>query len=392
MRRILVVSTRLPYPVVGGERLRLYYILKYLSFRYEVSLFCLVDDFQKRDTRNGLEFLSGLEVFRLTRVQSLFNCLMLIFNGRPFQVNYYYSSKLKRHIRQKADAFDLGVAHLVRSAVYFESIDLPLIVEFTDAISLNYNLMSNDKSLPLLYRFFFKIETERLKKYERSLVGSVRKGVVVAELDRLELIGGGSVGVDKILVVKNGFTLPNQIFNGDNHRNHIIFIGNCTSIQNFNGVYHFAKTILPNILEREPSIRLLVIGRIPPKSASILKKLDGVIVTGEVEDIGIVCGNGFVGICPIELGAGMQNKVLDYIALGLPVVLTEMCSRGFKEVVHGHNVLVAQDSEMFEENILLLYNKIINSSDLTINAKREILSNYTWEREMESYFKIIDEL
>ncbi|EBQ3168875.1 glycosyltransferase, partial [Salmonella enterica] len=161
------------------------------------------------------------------------------------------------------------------------------------------------------------------------------------------------------------------------------------SLQNMDGVRWFCKEVLP-FLNEYGDFRFKVIGRITEKDKKWLENQSGVIVTGEVDSITHAAQDGHIGICPIRLGAGIQNKVLEYMALGLPCISSTVGFEGLG-ATGGKEIYVANTKEEYLQTI---NNFIINPdkyAETAISAKLFIDDNFSWEAKLNPYIKKIME-
>ena len=179
----------------------------------------------------------------------------------------------------------------------------------------------------------------------------------------------------------------NYYFNKDS--GDIIFIGNMASLQNYDAAFFMASEILPLVNERFPHVRLRLIGRIPQDKKLELEKFINVDVTGEVHSISLAAKGGAVGVCPLRLGAGVQNKVLEYMALGLPAVTTTLGFEGFA-TVPGKDLIVQDDVILFANAIVDIIANRDDSEKMAINARKYVEREHSWDSILSPMCQVID--
>lgn len=379
-KKLIVVSSRFPYPVVGGDRLRIFHLCKALSKSYDLTLICLCEK------RSELEFIIPIDnVFkRIERIfhsrwSSWISCFFALPTSTPLQVAYYRSSLLAKIIHDVSGEHDAILVHLIRTAESVKNIKLPKFLEMTDAISLNYERVKSTKANRFfdLRKFIYRIEYNRLNAYEKRVVSFFDKSFMVSDIDKQYLCQSNDKVCDKIIVASNGVDFERLRFNFAVSGCDLIFIGNITSFQNLDAAIFLAESVLPLVRKCFPGTKLRLVGRISDEHGRKFSKIEGVEVTGEVDDVSKVVLGGGVGVCPVRMGAGVQNKLLEYMALGLPAVTTSIGLEGLG-ARHGHELLVGNSPSELADAIVLLLRDRVFASMLASNARIFVESNHSW--------------
>ena len=345
--RLLVLTPRYPYPVIGGDRLRIHRVCRTLARHYDLTLLSLCDDRRELGHQPDDGVFSRIERVYLPRWRSIANVVAALPKPVPLQVAYYRDERFRRLLAELLPQHDAALAHLIRTGDYLIGADRPTFLEMTDAISLNYERVRTTRSRGGLRGLVYAFEARRLKRYERDILGRFDAVSLVSSVDRDFLLGGAID--DRVLVCSNGTDLDALRWRPPGRQPLLAFIGNMSSMQNLDACRHFAIDVLPRLRARWP-MRFRVIGRIRERDAASLRAIEGVEVTGEVDDVGAALGGALAGICSVRLGAGVQNKVLEYMALGLPVVTTTVGLEGLGATPREH-LLVADTPAQFEERI-----------------------------------------
>jgi glycosyltransferase involved in cell wall biosynthesis len=151
-----------------------------------------------------------------------------------------------------------------------------------------------------------------------------------------------------------------------------------------------ATEILPLLRLQRPGTLLRVVGRISEQGAAALSAIPGVVVAGEVPDVGVAVQGAAVGVCPMRLGAGVQNKVLEYMALGLPTVTTPLGLEGFA-ARDGKELMVAEDACKFADAVLTLLEDRVAARALALRARRYVEDHHSWAALLAPMVKAISE-
>ncbi len=392
-KKVLVLTPRYPYPPIGGDRLRIFYLCKELSKRFSLTLLSLTD--RAEDTRctpPGDGIFERIECIYLPRWRSILSTVRALPSSTPLQVAYYRSAAFGRRVKQLLSSHDLCLAHLIRTGDYVRTCDVPTVLEMTDAISLNYERVRNiGTRARRLQSLVYKLEESRLREYERSIVECFDLAVLVSDVDREYLFGDRQHPPGNVLVCTNGVEASSLPFSFERDGRAVIFIGNLMSVQNLDGALYFASEVLPKIRTRASDVTFRVVGRIRPGDAQRLHALDGVEVTGEVASIPKAIRGGGVGVCPIRLGAGIQNKVLEYMALGLPTVTTTLGREGL-DARPGVEFIAADGPQGTADAVLDLLDDREKAEAMARSARRYVERSHSWAAAVAPMMDVIGRL
>lgn len=371
--RLLVLTPRFPYPHVGGDRLRIYQLCKLLSAHFRLTLLSMCESEAEMDRVIPDDHVFS-EVHRVlhNRLSRFAGCLRALPSRRPIQVGYYQNFNFAQRVTQLAPLHDGVFAHLVRTGPYLTNCTQAKILEMTDAISLSYIRASRyvDPLRSILYR----IESNRLIGYERELAEKVDVAVLVSAVDRNFLFGQG--GGERVVVCPNGVdgqAFPFQFFPDGRT---IVFIGNNLSYPNRDAILYFSSVIMPLIRGRLPHAQFKVIGRI---RESLRRKLEarGVIVAGSVDSVSDAARTATVGVCPLRIGAGIQNKLLEYMALGIPAVTSPVGLEGLDATPGVHLMTATSPDEWAQRVAELLLNRSL-ARRMAEAGRHLIETRYQW--------------
>jgi glycosyltransferase involved in cell wall biosynthesis len=386
-RRILVLTPRFPYPPAGGDRLRIYQICKQLSSEFELSLLsmCESDEEMEAPIQNDGVFSQVERVFH-GKWPRMAGCLRALPTRTPFQVGYYRNAFFEKRVHQLASQHHCLLAHLIRTGPYIAQFKLPKILEMTDAISLSYQRTVEhvDPVKAALYR----IEADRLLKFERNIALECDLCVLVSDVDRNFLFPSGAHS--NVLVCSNGVDSQAFPFRFHPDGKTVIFIGKNSTRPNMDGIMFFVREVMPLARARVPQVQFRVIGQI---SAEFRRKLEnhGVIVTGTVANVAEAARGASVGVCPLRMGAGVQNKVLEYMALGVPAVTSPIGLEGL-EAVSGVHVMTATKPQDWADQIGQLLQDRDLAQNLAVAGRRFVEAQHSWPSQISKLTNSIHKL
>jgi polysaccharide biosynthesis protein PslH len=390
--KILIISSRLPYPPYRGDKLKIFNLIKQLSkMGHDITLISFIaskDEEQHLPTLR--EYCTEIKTIYNPLWKSVLNCFYNIFSEIPFQVAYYSSRKFRDELNKvlKLKRFDIVHVHLIRMAQYMKNrpSGTPCVLDLTDAGSLYLERFLNVKRQKL-YKILLKIELKRLKRYE-NILESFEKILVCSDVDKKHLLQHAPKA--KIDLLYNGidlkyFTDTKKIIPEPYS---IIFTGNMSYFPNTDGILYFVKDIFPLIKRKIIGAQLYIVGKDPPTKIKNLGNKD-IVITGFVVDIKEYYLKSAVAIAPIRFGAGTLNKILEPMALGVPVVASSIGVEGLP-VKNGDDLLIADSPDGFANAVIQVLNDRNLQNRLSENAKKVVRSLYDWTKIadlLESYYQ-----
>lgn len=378
--KLLFLTSRFPYPPHRGDKLKIYNLIKQLSERHEITLMSFIQSKKELQYVPAMkEYCARIETVYLPPWRSWMSCIGKIFSNTPFQNAYFKSSRMSMLLNSvvSSGSFDIMHIHLIRMAQFCLDRDLsiPTILDLTDAGSLYLKRFRDTTSNPF-YKLFLNEELRRISGYERHLE-NFDKSLVCSDVDRDALLHHAPKA--KIDILFNGIDIEYY----SNHQStvsepfRIICTGNMAYHPNADGVLYFVKKIFPLIEKQISEIELYIVGQSPPGKISRLSSAR-IRVTGFVPDIKEEYLKSSVAVAPIRFGAGTLNKVIEPMALGLPVVTTSLGIEGLP-LKNEKDVLVADTPEEFANAVVRLLKDPHLRSMLSTNASTIIRSCYDWK-------------
>lgn len=391
-KKLLILTPRFPYPVIGGDRLRIYFLCKELGKSYDLTLLSLCESREELNMAvpdDGV--FTRVERVFLPRWRSYFNCILALPTSTPLQVAYYKSSLFKEKFDDLIVDQDMVLAHLVRSCSYLFGTDLPKVIEMTDAISLNYKRVKTVAKSAGIKNLIYSIEQSRLEKFEKTAIEKSDLSIFVSSIDKNYLLPDESDSRrDKVVVCSNGVDLDSMPFDYQPNTKTIVFIGSMSTIQNLDAARWFANEVMPVLKAHGPFI-FKIVGRIGKSNFDEFNNIDGVLATGTVDSVADAVKGAFAGVCPMRLGAGVQNKILEYMALGLPAITSKLGHEGI-DAVEGKQLLVADTVEQYVNHLVALSSNRGMADQLSNNGREFILNNHSWSSMLKPLVLKIDKL
>ncbi len=382
---ILLLASRLPYPPIGGDRLKNYNLLKILSKNYDVHFVAITE---AEPSREALEFLSATTVrfklFRKSKLEFWRAALRSLVNELPLQVNFYYFKDVQRYIDSVASDADVVYSTLIRTVRYVEHVQAPKILEIADSLGLNYK-HSLDGAHSWLWKQIYRFETERLLRYEAKALDMFRTTLFfnrdeLAYFDRPDRTRWIPHGTNECLLT--------HFETDDAYRNSVVFFGKMDVQHNIDAVIWFCKNVLRHLRK---GLRFVIAGANPSRKVRLLaRNYPNVEVCGFLKAPYSVLKASVCVVAPMQTGAGIQNKILESLALGTVVVMTSKPARAIVGARHGHEFMVADDAREMGTVI----NRISTSGEafdrIRENAREFIRDNFTWQRYAHELAEVLD--
>ncbi len=382
---LLFLAHRIPYPPDKGDKIRSYNLLRFLSQRYDIHLGAFVDDaadWQHRDTLLGICKSVKLVALhpRMARIRSLVG----LVTGEALSLPYYRSPVMSGWVRgvmkrEKPGAvvvFSSTMAQYVMDAEYVWNRRL---IDFVDMDSDKWRQYAETVKGPMKY--VYRREARYLQSYEQSLVGRFDYSFFVSEAEAdtfMKVHPGGRDGVGFYNNgVDSGYFTPEFECRSPYKRTHkvLVFTGAMDYWPNADAVVWFAREVLPKILARDPDWKFYVVGRNPDRRVQELAELPGVVVTGAVDDVRPYIKYARLAVAPMRIARGVQNKVLEAMAMGRPVLVSPLGLEGIK--VAADEVMVADQPDEYVRLILGLHKEA--AITMGRSARQRILSDFGWD-------------
>ena len=378
----------MPYPLISGERLRAYKFIEQLSKKHTIDICVFYSDKKDLIYQGEIQkYCRYVETVLLTRVEQIFNLFRSAFNFLPFQVNYYYSRKMKKAIIGMVvkNSYDIIHVFWVRMLPYVRNISSRnVLLDHNDSLSLNMQRRAVKES-NLFKKAVFYLEYFNMKRFERLRIKDYHRSIVTSEIDSQKL-------VDKPVVVPMGVDTTYFKPEAKNKDIDLVFTGNMNYFPNVDAVIYFIKNIFPGLLKVRPDIKFYIVGTNPVGTIRALSNNKNVFVTGFVPDVREYLNRSKIFVASLRSGSGIQNKILEAMACRLPVVSTSIGNAGIK-AENNEQILIADTDIEFIGAILKLMTNEDDRIRLGNSARSFVEKGFCWENTVEKleqvYFEII---
>jgi polysaccharide biosynthesis protein PslH len=392
MPDLLFLMQRLPYPLIKGEKVRNWQILNYLTKWYDVHFGCLIDDpadFQHIDTVRAL--CKDMYAAPLDKKRAKLTCATGLLTGEPLSVTFFRDRGLRRWVEDVVTRIKPEMIFVNSSNMAPYILDLPVtgkrVVELGDIDSEKFRSYSETAGMPM--RQIYRREWRLVKDLERRVALECDYSVLVTEpeaaLFRREVpeaadkIVGISCGVDhRYFDPSHDYEPPFDPVAGPS----FVFTGTMDYLPNIDAVTWFADQVLPVIRQTIPDARFFIVGSNPADEVKCLARQNGIIVTGRVPDVRPYVFHATASVGPMRIARGIQNKVLEAMAMAKPVIVTSGALEGI-DATPGREVILADDAQAFAEAAVRLSGAngatTPEGQGLGRAARRLILERYDWD-------------
>lgn len=376
--KILVLLSRIPYPLEKGDKLRAYHQVKELSRRHEICLCCLSDEAPHPDAIAKLtEITSELHIIPLNRLLIYANLFGAWFGNKPFQVAYFYQRGAHRKIRQILHRFnpDHIYCQLVRTTEYVKNEhSIPKTLDYQDAFSKGMARRSK-KEKSFLKRKFFRAESRRLLVYEHLIFDFFEHKCIISEQDKQLIFHERQKEIE---VIKNGVDI--EFFHPINSPKEydLCFVGNMSYAPNIDSVLYLAKKILPLILDKKPDVKLLISGATPADAVLNLQS-ESISVVGWVDDIRDSYAKSRLFIAAMQMGTGLQNKLLEAMAMKIPCITSSLANNALG-ATHEREIMVAKTPSEYADSVLDLLENPTKAAYIAENGHQFVADRFSWDQ------------
>jgi len=368
---VLFLAHRVPFPPDRGDKIRSYHVLRHLAARARVHLVAFADD--SRDLTPPATFRDLLgECVVVKRSKPRWRAaLEALARGRPLSLAAFDDPRVHRAVVDivRDRAIDRVYAFSGQMAQYLPA-GVPAVMDFVDADSAKFRGFAADATG--VTRWMYRREARLLGAYERAVTEQVEASLFVSAEEAALVPGGRALenGID------TGVFDPAAAFvrvTGQGRL--IVFTGQMDYKPNVDAVLGFARDVLPVVRAAHPELRFAIVGRAPTREVRALAG-DGVIVTGEVPDVRGWLAAADVVVAPLTLARGIQNKVLEAMAMARPVVASAAAAEG---IDHAGTIRVAADARATAAAIAALLADAGAARRLGEAARARVQARYAWD-------------
>jgi polysaccharide biosynthesis protein PslH len=386
MANILYLVHRLPYPPNKGDKVRSYHLLRHLLQRHRVFLGTFIDD---PEDEQYLPLLRGLcpdlHVERIDPKSARVRSLSGLLSGEALTLTYYRNAGMQRWVKEIADTCRLQASVVFSSSMaqYAEPLspEVPMLVDFVDLDSAKWTQYAPAHRWPLSW--LYRREGEQLLGYERAVAAKSRRSFFVTPKETELFLSKAPECTEKVQPLSNGVDAeffaplsvrPNPFSVAEQA---IVFTGAMDYWPNIDAVRWFVSEMLPMLLVHWPRVRFHIVGRNPTPEVHALAS-DRVVVTGTVPDVRPYLQHAAAVVAPLRVARGLQNKILEAMAMEQPVVTVGSCAEAIGATPE-QGLLRADTPDEYLTALQRLLDHPRDVRGLKREARRFVMQRFSWQ-------------
>lgn len=384
--RILFLSQRVPYPPNRGDKITTWRLIERMHRSHEVTAVAFAHD-DKDVAAAGELVAKGIpcHFVRYRDRAAKLRSLPLLATTKPLTLGVYGSRELQAIVDALIGGCDMAYAYSSSMGAFLEKhARTPRVMHFGELDSDKWRQYASRTRFPMSW--VYAREARTLERFESRIARAFTQNVFCTPLEQRifqERIPGA-----RSAVLRNGVDLAYfRPVATPPEAGHVVFTGVMNYYPNVDGCVWFAREILPLVRRDVPDARFTIVGAHPTAEVRSLASIPGVTVTGFVEDTRTWIGKAQVSVAPLRIARGIQNKVLEALAMALPVVGTTCATQGVDGVPE-RDYLVRDDAEGFSRAVIGLLRDPRGAAELGRRARRFVEATYDWE----AVFQPLDEL
>ena len=388
--KILVVLPRFPWPLDKGDKLRAFHQIVELSKRHEIYLFAVSHRRVEPEHVQALEpYCRKIHVVKLNRLVCALNILRNWFSSKSLQMGYWNTKYSKRSCKAFAREVqpDVVYSQMIRTMPLVARLPFPKVMDFQDALSMNTERRMEQSRGFWHYLLHFEFKMLRSSEYKAFSVFDAL--TIISEVDS-EAIPHKKNG--EIHIVPNGVDFgyfnTQAIKQSSNQAFSICFCGNMSYAPNVDASRFLACDVMPLVWSKFPEATLLLAGTDPKPSVRALAS-KRITVSGRLDDIRSAYASAQIFVAPMRLGSGLQNKLLEAMAMGLPCVTTSLANTPLG-AVDGQEILVGDTPETLADAIVRLLESQELRDSIAAEGNRFVTAHYSWSSAVEPLKKILE--
>ncbi len=388
--KILYLCHRFPFPPKRGGKIRPFNMIRHLSARHEVHVASIARSTEEAREGEGLAaHCASYDMAQVDNRTQTLRMLLRLPTTSPSSIGYFHSPQLARRIDAllASERFDLVFVHCSSVAPYVSSLrGTPKILDFGDMDSQKWLEYARFKPFPL--SLGYRLEGVKMERAEKRLARcfDLCTATTRAEWETLQSYGTGVAsdwfpnGVDSEYFAPSG-----EAYDADT----IAFVGRMDYYPNQESMFDFCARTLPLLRARRPSVKLVIVGADPSPRVQRLAQLPGVSVTGSVADVRPYLHRSALMVAPLNIARGTQNKILEAMAIGVPVVTSRIAAGGV-DAVESEHFLAASTPEEYAAAIHRILDDPAERQRLSRAGRARMLSHHAWEKSMQRLDGIIE--
>ncbi|MGK5022000.1 TIGR03087 family PEP-CTERM/XrtA system glycosyltransferase [Janthinobacterium lividum] len=397
MRELLLLTHRLPYPPNKGDKIRAWHMLQYLSRHFRVHLGCFIDDDDDwQHARTVAALCASTRFIDLRRATARWRALQALLSRQAMSVHYYRDARLLQWVDgllysgkvRHALAFSGPMAQYIDGAARHA---LHRVIDFVDVDSDKWRQYGDSKPWPM--SLLYRREAQLLLQYERHIAQQFTAASFVSPAEAALFRQCAPMAQRKTGHVNNGVDtayfkpMPAQPGVYRPGVQALVFTGAMDYWPNIDAVQWFVRHVWPTLRRQFPQLQFYIVGSAPVPAVTALAKVAGVVVTGKVPDVRPYLAGAALAVAPLRIARGVQNKVLEAMAMGKIVLATPQALEGIAAQPGLELLLARDDAEFIHHAARVLRNAHDGAAEgscaaIGVAARRLVVHDYDWERNL----------
>jgi polysaccharide biosynthesis protein PslH len=393
---LLFLAHRLPYPPNKGDKVRSYHFFAHLARRYRLFLGTFVDDPGDWAHVGAVRALCAeanvQPLARWSRPAALAPALLC---GEPLTLPYFRSRALADWVRRVVERERISRALVFSSSMAQYAIDLPglrTVVDFVDMDSAKWGAYAERRGWPA--RALYRREARRLLDYEKTVAARAAASLFVTDEETRRFVHEAPEAASRALTIRNGvdsayYSPAHEYFSpfapGERA---VVFTGAMDYWPNVDAAVWFAREVLPLLRGDDTRVRFYVVGMNPDGAVRALAREPRVVITGRVPDVRPYLAHAAVVVAPLRVARGIQNKVLEAMAMAKPVVTTTACAAALTAKA-GVELACSPHAQGFAAAVRQLFDAK-RAAHMGALARARVLRDYTWAASLKELDAVLE--
>lgn len=389
MEDLLFLAHRIPYPPNKGDKIRSFHILRHLARHYHVHLGAFVDD------PNDMKYVRDIEsmcestcLLPLSPLFARFMSLRGLLQNAALSLPYFHDRRMQRWIDALLQRINVQRVFVYSSPMAQYVLDrdprlMRRVIDFVDVDSEKWRQYAHRKPWP--FSWLYRREGQQLARFEREVARSFDASILVSAEESAMLKQLAPEAIDRISYLDNGvdhqYFMPDRSYANPytDEGDVLVFTGAMDYWANVDAVRWFAMEVFPQVRRIVPAATFAIVGARPGSEVLQLGSLPGVLVTGSVADIRPYLAHARAAVVPLKIARGVQNKILEAMAMARPVIATSVALAGIA-IDEGVAVQTADERDRFAD----LCVRLLQSTDSpdVARSRQWVCQRYDWERNL----------